>query len=453
MQAQAHYDYLIIGADAAGNSAAGQIRRRHKEATIGILEKGAIISYGACGLPYAVSGKIDSIDKLIHFTPEAFGGRTKADVLVGHEAIGLNTDAKKVQVQTEHGALEIGYGKLLIATGAAPIRLPFIDYAHPGVFELKTVPDGRAIKSYVASGKVKRAGIIGAGYIGLEAAETFREMGLAVTVIEALDRAMPRLLESQSNQIANQMQKEGVEFLTGVRAEAMHSDGDGIVLTTSAGELQFDLLLVAVGMRPNTSFLDSSGLALDKGAVVINQKGETSLADVYSGGDCALVHHALLGKAVYYPLGHTANKQGRIAGVNMASPPEQQLEFAGVTGTQVFKFFDTAYAATGLSAAEAAANGFEPVEVSALRPSKAGYYPGSGKAKMSLVFDQKSQQLLGAFYSGPLDSYAMIDAASALIYKKATASEIAWMDFAYAPPFAPVWNALISAAGKLLGDE
>lgn len=452
-QAKDFYDYLIIGADAAGNSAAGQIRRRDKDASIGILEKGEIISYGACGLPYAISGHIDEFEKLIHFTPEAFGSRTKADVLIRHEVTAIDTGNKKVTVKTDDGDIEIGYNRLMIGTGASPIRLPFIDYNHNAVFELKSVPDGKAIRSFIEKTGAKTAGIIGAGYIGLEAAEAFRERGLEVTVIEALDRAMPRLPESFSTSIAKQMKAHDIQFLPDTRAESMTTAGNSIVLKTSTGDHSFDLLLVSVGIKPNTAFAENTDIKLEKGAIVIDQYGRTTAENVFSGGDCAMVHHQLLEENVYYPLGHTANKQGRIAGMNMASPENEMQKFNGVLGTQIFKFFDTAYGATGLSKEQAQAAGYTPVEVSAMRPSKAGYFPGSGKVKMSLIFDENTQQILGAYYAGPHDSWGMIDAAAALIYKKATAEEIAWMDFAYAPPYAPVWNSLISAAGKLASDD
>ncbi|MCB1169208.1 MAG: FAD-dependent oxidoreductase [Leptospiraceae bacterium] len=442
---KAQYDYLIIGADAAGNSAVGQIRRNDKSGTIGILEKTEIISYGACGLPYAISGSVKSFDDLIHFDGPTFGEKTKSDVLLRHEAIAVDTNRKIVRVRTPDGESEIGYGKLMIGTGAPAIRLPFVDYNSSRVFELKTVPDGQAIQKFIQENGAKKAAIIGAGYIGLEAAESFREMGLEVSIFEALDRPVPRLPESLSKSIVSQMKEHGIDFKPQSKVQSVKDTGSAIELSTEAGSESFDLLLVAVGVRPATQFLEGSGIELQKGAIVVDQYGQTNVEGVYSGGDCALAYHKLLKKAVYYPLGHTANKQGRIAGMNMSG---EQIAFPGIVGTQVFKFFDRAYALTGLSAQEAKDAGIEFEETSAMRPSRAGYYPGSDKVKMTLLLDKKEGTLLGAAMFGPLDSYGLIDAASALVNMRAKADEIAWMDFAYAPPFAPVWNALISAAGK-----
>ncbi|HBS06501.1 MAG TPA: hypothetical protein DEA96_16145 [Leptospiraceae bacterium] len=439
------YKYLIIGADAAGNSAVGQIRRNDKDGTIGILEKTEIISYGACGLPYAISENVKSFDDLIHFDGPTFGQKTKSDVLLNHEAISVNTEKKVVLVRTPNGEKEIGYEKLMLGTGAPAIRLPFIDYSSSRIFELKTVPDGRAIHEFIKREKPRRAAIIGAGYIGLEAAESFREMGLEVTIYEALDRPVPRLPESLSKSIVSQMQQHQIEFLSNTAVKSVKDTGKGIEIGTEAGNATFDLLLVAVGVKPATGFLEGSGIEMQKGAIVVDQYGATNVADVYAGGDCALVYHKILKKAVYYPLGHTANKQGRIAGMNMSG---DRIAFPGIVGTQVFKFFDRAYALTGLSQKEAKEAGYDFEEASAMRPSRAGYYPGSDKVKMTLLLDRKDGTILGAAMFGPLDSYGLIDAASALVNMGARADEVAWMDFAYAPPFAPVWNALISAAGK-----
>lgn len=439
------YDYLIIGADAAGNSAVGQIRRNDKSGTIGVLEKTEIISYGACGLPYAISGSVSSFDDLIHFDGPTFGEKTKSDVLLKHEAIAVDTRKKVVRVRNAEGEVDIGYGKLMIGTGAPAIRLPFVDYDCPRVFELKTVPDGRAIQEYIKKNGAKKAAIIGAGYIGLEAAESFREMGLEVTIFEALDRPVPRLPEGLSKSIVSQMKDHGIDFRSQNKVSQVKESDSGVEVKSDSGSETFDLLLVAVGVRPATQFLEGSGIEMEKGAIVVDQFGRTNVADVYSGGDCALAYHKILKKPVYYPLGHTANKQGRIAGMNMSG---SEIPFPGIVGTQVFKFFDRAYALTGLSAKEAIEAGYEIEEASAMRPSRAGYYPGSEKVKMTLLLDGKDGTILGAAMFGPLDSYGLIDAASALVNMGAKADEVAWMDFAYAPPFAPVWNALISAAGK-----
>lgn len=448
MDLKNYYDYLIIGADAAGNSAVGQIRRKEKEASIGMIEMGEVIAYGACGLPYAVSGKIEKFDSLVHFTAKSFGARNNADVCIGHEAIEVKSSEKKVIVKklATGDIIETSYNKLLIATGAFPVRLPFIDYNSEKIFELKTVPDGRKIREFIDKNNAQKAAIIGAGYIGLEMAETLKEMGLEVTIYEALDRPMPRFPVSMSKGIASNLKKNGVTLKLSTKVSNVSEVDNKIILETDENKEEFDLLITSVGIKPATDFLKDSGIDLDsKGAVIIDPYGRTNDENVFSGGDCAVVYHHLLEKNIFFPLGHTANKQGRIAGMNMVS---DDIPFPGIVGSQVFKLFDEAYAMTGITVSEAAENNMEAIEVSAQRPSRAGYYPGAEKVKMSLILKKEDGQILGASLSGPHESYGLIDSAASLIYARAKANEIAWMDMAYAPPFAPVWNALISAAGK-----
>jgi len=442
------YDYVIIGADAAGNSAVGQIRRNDKKASIGMFERGDIIAYGACGLPYAVSGKIDDIEKLVHFNPQSFGNRNNADVIASAEVVDVNLSEKTVLVKLLKTNEEktVKYGKLLIGTGADPIKLPFVDYSSERVFELKSVPDGYKIKNFVEKFQPKKGAIIGAGYIALETAEAFNEMGIDVDMFTGESgRPISKFPKSLSKSVAEILSKNNINLITDTTIKNADFESDKVTLHFSDEPKEYDFLFIAIGMAPATKFLEKSGLKLEKGAIVVNAKGETSDHNVWSGGDCALVYHHLLKKAVYLPLGHTANKQGRIAGMNMSGA---DIKLPGVLGTQVFKLFDTAFASTGISLAEAEKEGYDAVEVSAMRPSKAGYYPGSGKAKMTLVIDKKHRKLLGAFYSGPMHAYGMIDTAAAMIQSGMSLDDIEWFDAAYAPPFAPVWNALISAAGK-----
>ncbi|MDH5721234.1 MAG: FAD-dependent oxidoreductase [Spirochaetia bacterium] len=441
-----HYNYLIIGADAAGNSAAGQIRRFDKNGSIAIIEKGSIISYGACGLPYFLENIIESTQKLIHFTAEEYGKRINADIFIEHEALSLNSQNQTVKIKNnENNVIEVKYDKLMIATGAKPVRLPFIDYSSERVFELKTIPDGQQIKEFIQNKKPKSVAIIGSGYIGLECAEAFKENGIETHIFEIYDLPMPKMPQKMREDIRKNMEKNNIIFHGGAKINSVASDEDKILIKTDNDELKFDFLLSSIGIKPNTDFLLESGLKLENGAVFADSKGETSVKNIYTGGDCSLVYNYLLEKPVYFPLGHTANKQGRIAGMNMGG---QNADFLGITGTQLFKFFDKVYAKTGLSQEEASQNGYNAIEVSSIRTSKAGYYPNVEKVKMQLVFDKETEIIIGASLTGPLDSYGLIDTASALIYGKSKISDIAWMDFSYAPPFAPVWNALISAAGK-----
>ncbi len=439
------YDYLILGADAAGLSAAVQIRSNRKEATIGILDKGEIISYGACGLPYAIEGEVADFQNLVHFTPEKFSGKYRSDIFTSTEAVGVDPSSRTVRALAAGEEKEFRYGKLLIATGAAPVRLPLFDYSSPRIFELKTIPDGLKIKEALERFQGREIVIVGAGYIGLEMADVLVNLGYRTTVVEMASRPVPRMAESIGKAITKKMEEKGIRFLGDTQLQEVEETAEGVTLRTSAGEISASIVIVGTGVRPATQFLEGSGIPLDRGAVIINQKGETYVEDVYAAGDCALAYHILLKKNVYMPLGSTANKQGRIAGMNMAG---LSITFPGILGTQIFKFFDLTVASTGLTQEQAKEAGYDPVSVSALRSSRAGYYPGGGMADVHLIVDKKSEKILGGHMVAPHHAAQMIDALAVMAQTGMKAGEAAYFDAAYAPPFAPVWNALISAAGK-----
>lgn len=440
-----HYQNLIIGADAAGLSAAVQIHSNQKEATIGVLDKGEIISYGACGLPYAIEGKIESFEKLVHYTPAKFSDKFGADVRTGVEVTNVDFDSRKVQAQNDGAPLTFSYDRLLIATGAEPVRIPGIDYSSPRVFELKTVPDGRKIHDAIHSLNVRKVLIIGAGYIGLELADAFHNLGLEVTLMDMEERPVPRMAEDIGHAISKKCEENEIRLHLKTGLKELILEENSILARSEDLEIRADIVVVAVGIRPATGFLKDSGLTLDRGAVVVDRQGKTNISEVYSAGDCAVVYHNLLEKNTYRPLGSTANKQGRIAGINMSGG---NLEFPGIIGAQTFKFFNLGLAQTGLSMEEAREAGYDPVMVGALRTSKAGYYPGAEKTTIHMIVDQNSGVILGGHYIGPVDSTVMIDTVGVMAQMRMKANDAAYFDSVYAPPVAPVWNALISAAGK-----
>lgn len=439
------FDTLIIGADAAGLSAAVQIRSEKKDQRIGILEKGEIISYGACGLPYAIEGKIDSFDALIHFTSQSFGEKYNINFFTSTEATAIDFQSRVVTASRGEESLQFRYGNLLIATGATPTRVPGLDYSSPRIFSLKSIPDGQAIQKAIQDLKPQKALIVGAGYIGLEMADVLVELGLKVEVIEMADRPVPRMNEMIGKAVLDRMAKKGITFHGGVGVESSMDQGDRVVLKTGAGEMEADLVITGTGVRPATRFLEGSELEMDRGAIVVDRFGQTNLEGVFAAGDCAMVYHKLLERNVYMPLGSTANKQGRIAGQNMAGV---QIALPGILGTQIFKFFDLALASTGLGIDEAKSIGIEAIAIDGSRPGKAGYYPGAGKMGVQLTVEKSTGRILGGTIVGPLHTAAYIDVIGAMAQGGILASEAAYFDGAYAPPFAPVWNAVISAAGK-----
>jgi CoA-dependent NAD(P)H sulfur oxidoreductase len=469
-----HYNYLIIGADAAGLSAAVQIRSVDSNATIGILEKGEIISYGSCGLPYAIQGIIPDFNKLIHFTAESFHEKNRADVHLLTKAISADFTKKNItalilkspgdgnnpskyegkknpsesdESDEYAGKIQYSYDKLLIATGAVPIRIPGLDYSSGFVFSLKSVPDGRAIRRFIDEKKPKKVIMIGGGYIGLEMADVLTELGIKVTILDMSPEPIFRMPTAARKAVFKKMKDKGIEFIGGIsiNASRVNADMTQIILETDKNDFPADMVIAATGIKPATDFLDGTILSMQRGAIETDDQCQTNIAYVYAAGDCAMVNHRLLKKNVYMPLGSTANKQGRIAGQNMAG---LKIHFPGILGTQVFRFFDQAIAKTGLSAEEAESIGLPAIDLSANRSSKAGYYPGGIPIDIHLTVHKETGVILGGLYIGPAEQGSMIDTIGVMAQSGMKAADIAYFDSAYAPPVAPVWNALISAAGK-----
>jgi len=440
-------DYLIIGADAAGLSAAVQIKRRQPQASIKVINKGRIISYGACGIPYVLSGDIASAADLIHFTPESFENQRGIPVIINREATAVFPEEYSVEVKN----LETGqtsretYKKLLIATGAHPHSLPVIDTAQDGIFSLHTIEDLRRILDFLQDKKPETAAVIGAGNIGLELVEALHRRGIKILLFDIAETPASAWPPSIRRAIVGKLKEKEIFFSGKTTVNAVERKGRSFVLETSSGQFSADILFSVVGTKPATEFCGSSLDTMSNGAIKIDRRGRTSAEDVYAAGDCASVFHQILERNVYSPLGSTANKMGRIAGLNMAGG---SVEFPGIIGTQIFKFFELSLAKTGLSLEEAERENREAQVFSAERPDKAGYYPGAEKVSVEIVCEKNTQELIGATAICMGNAALFMDPAAVAIFSKMKASELAWFDFAYAPPYAPVWNALLSSALK-----
>jgi NADPH-dependent 2,4-dienoyl-CoA reductase/sulfur reductase-like enzyme len=440
-------DYLIIGADAAGLSAAVQIRLSQPKASIKVINMGETISYGACGIPYVISGDISSPEALIHFTPESFARMRGVSVETGLRAVALDPDSHTVTIldmKTGEERKE-SFGKLLIATGSLPKRLPFLDYSQPGIFNVHTIPDLRAILRFLEESRPGRAAIIGAGNVGLEVAEALHKRGTDVHLFEALEvpAAMwPPLIQKA---VLKKIKEKGLGFSPSTSITGVSRNGGDFEIRTEKGAHRADAIFSVVGTGPATDFCRDHLDCLKNGAVIIDEKGRTSRPDIYAAGDCATVHHKLLGRQAYLPLGSTANKMGRIAGMNMAG---RDIPFPGVVGTQILKFFELSLAKTGLDLKEAEGEGIAAESFSARRMDKSGYYPGAAPVRVEVVSDKKTARIIGAAAVCESNAAQFIDTAAAAVFSGMTIQDLGWFDAAYAPPFAPVWNALISAALK-----
>jgi NADPH-dependent 2,4-dienoyl-CoA reductase/sulfur reductase-like enzyme len=420
---------VVIGGVAAGLSAAARARRLDKSLEIVVLEKGGTISYSACGLPYYVEGRVRSADRLIVHTPEYFHRERNITVRTGANVASISHGRREVALA---GGERVHYDRLVIATGARP-RKPEIPSA-ANVFMLHTLEDAERLKSHIAGQRPKRAVVIGAGYIGLEAADALRRNGLAVTVFEQAQNVLHRDDPELTKLIAKHLERFHVELRCGATLDAVK-------------DVACDLIVVATGLRPNVEIAAEAGIQLGRtGAIQVDDRMQTNLGGVYAAGDCAETTHLVTGRPVCIPLGTTANKMGRVAGANAAGGRER---FPGVVGTSIVGVFGLGMAMTGLSAAHARKEGFSPVSVSIESPARARYL-GSKPVRVELVADRATRRLLGGVVTGEEGVAGRINVIATALHNRMTVADFEQLDLAYAPPFAPVWDPLLIAAQQLI---
>ncbi|HWO96765.1 MAG TPA: CoA-disulfide reductase [Bacillus sp. (in: firmicutes)] len=438
---------MIIGGVAAGMSAASQLRRLNKDAEIIVFEKGGDVSYGACGLPYYISDVTKSDDELIARTVEQFEERN-IHVYLYHDVQQVDPRKKEIRVLDIHKNKEktYQYDRLLIAVGANPIIPPFMKGNFQNVFTLKTLQDGKKMKSFFQQEQIQNVTIIGGGYIGLELVETMLELGKRVTVIELNNQILPPLDADVAQIVQNEL-KDRVEFRLGEKVQGLVNDnGKVTAVQTDQGTYETDAVVVNVGVRPNTKFVKDIGLdMLKNGAIIVNEWMETNIPHIYAAGDCATSQHLVLQKPVNIALGTIANKQGKLVGDNLAG---QRRKFPGVLGTSVVKVMELEIARTGLSEKEAKEAGIPYKTVTVDANSHASYYPGAKKMVIKLVYHPETLILYGAQMVGERGVAKRIDVFATAITGKMTTEEMTLLDLSYAPPFATVWDAVQVATRK-----
>ncbi|MFN3535651.1 MAG: FAD/NAD(P)-binding oxidoreductase, partial [Desulfatiglandales bacterium] len=352
--------FLIVGGDAAGMSAASRAKRNIPGLDVTVFERTQDVSYSACGMPYNLQDPKRSMDDLVVRPAHVFRERQGIDVRLGHEVVHVDPQGHKVLVRGQGGEYEECFDKLLIATGASPIIPDVEGIRQRGVFVLKSLGDGRRIKEFVLNNKCRAAVILGMGYIALEMAEAFRSLGLKVTMVKPRPKLLPWMNETLSDVVLGELQGHGVELIFGEDLKGVGEDGGRLLLRFSSMEIRCDLLLVAVGIRPNSELAKDAGLELGpSGAISVNRQMQTSHPDVYAAGDCADAYHVVTGKKVWIPLALRANRSGYAVADHLSG---KEVELQGVAGTAVFKVFDLEVARTGLSLEEAKREGFDPVE-------------------------------------------------------------------------------------------
>jgi NADPH-dependent 2,4-dienoyl-CoA reductase/sulfur reductase-like enzyme len=424
---------VVIGGVAAGLSAAARARRIDPNLEIIVLEKGPVVSYGACGLPYFVEGRVAESKQLIVYTPEYFRKERRIDVRINTRAVAISHPKREVVL--ESGAC-VHYDRLVIATGAR-FDLPGIAGANqPHMFGLHTLEDAERMRAFLRDRRPRTAAIVGAGYIGIEAADALRRNGLAVTILEASPHVLLRDDAAFNAAVRAQLERHRVELRTGVRV-------------TSIDELAYDMVVIAAGFKPNSAIAAEAGIETGRtGAIRADDRMETNLRGVFTAGDCAEVGHLVTGRPTWFPLGTSANKAGRVAGANAAGGRER---FAGVVGTSIVSIFGMGFATTGLSAAQARAEGFTPVAARIEAKSRPGYFGGTRTA-VELIADRATRRLIGGSVIGEDGVAGRIDVIATALTAKMRVDEFEQLDLAYSPPFSTVWDPVLIAAQQLLKE-
>jgi NADPH-dependent 2,4-dienoyl-CoA reductase/sulfur reductase-like enzyme len=439
---------VVVGGVAAGMSAASQAKRRRPDAEVVVFERGPHISYGACGIPYNLSDPRRSLEDLVVLSAERARAERGIDVRTRQEVVALDTRAHVLRARdlAADRDFTLGFDRLVLATGASPVALPIPGRDLPGVFLLRELTDGAAIKHYLEGASVGRAVIVGAGYIGMEMAEVLRARGLEVTTLEKLGQVVPGFEPDIADAVAEELDRNGVRVETGVQVSAFvrPPSGEGLVVATDRGPFPADLVLVSVGIRPNVRLAKAAGIAIGPtGAIAVDAGMRTSAPDVFAAGDCAEASHLVGGGPTWIPLGTTANKMGKVAGANAAGADER---FPGVVGTAAFKVFDLEVARTGLGAAEVARLGIDAAVAPSSHKSRGHAYPGSKTIRTVLFAERASGRLLGAQMVGGEGVATRIGVFATALHARLTLGEIEGLDLAYAPPFAPVYDPILIAA-------
>ncbi len=427
---------IIVGGVAGGATAAARIRRLDEQAEIIVFERSGYISYANCGLPYYIGGIIEDPEELTLQTPESFWSRFRVAMKVHHEVTAIHPERKIVSVKNlETGEVfEESYDKLLLSPGAKPTqpRLPGVGIGK--LFTLRTVEDTFKIKDYVLKHQPKSAVLAGGGFISLEVAENLRELGMEVTIVQRPKQLMNPFDADMASFIHAEMRKHGVKLALGHTVEGFEEKDGGVnVLLKDAAPLHADMVVLAIGVTPESELAKSAGLALGiKGSILVNDRMETSVPDIYAVGDAVQVKHFVTGEDAIISLAGPANKQGRIAADNICGG---ESRYQGSQGSSVIKVFDLTTAATGINegAAQKAGIPYDKVILSPM--SHAGYYPGGKVMTMKVLFEKDSYRLLGAQIVGYEGVDKRIDVLATAIRAGLKATELKDLDLAYAPPY------------------
>ena len=448
---------IVVGGVACGPKAASRLKRLMPDADITMIDKDKIVSYGACGLPYYVSGEIERIEELmetpigVQRTPAFFEKVKGFKTLTETEVVKINRDEKTVTVLDLPSRQEkaMSYDKLVLATGGKPFAPPITGIDLSGVVQLHHPDEAVMVREKVEQGKIKNLVIIGAGLVGVEMAEAMTKKGVNVTIVEMLDYVLGALLDEEMGLLAAKpLEAAGVNLVLGEKLEEILDDGDGNVsgVTTDSRQLDADFVIVAVGVRSRSEMAQDAGLELDsKGHILINEFCQTSDLDIYAGGDCVSNSFFLYetGDRLFTPQGSTANKHGRIIANHIAGMAEP---FPGVIGTVICKAFDTTIGRTGITEKDSIRLKYDVETILWTGTDLPHFYPGANPLCIKIVVDKKNRQILGFQAVGKGDVSKRLDVAAVSIGLKATIDQMAHLDLGYAPPYSPPLDPILTAS-------
>ena len=442
---------VVVGGDAAAMSAASAARRLRGPDDLEIVafERGSYTSYSACGIPYFIGNDVDDLDALIARTPEQFAHNHAIEARIRHEVMTIDLDRRAVLARDLDTGDETweAFDQLMIATGAVPIRPPLPGIEATGIFGVQTLDDGLAVRAALEAEPPRSAVVVGAGYIGLELAEALCARGIPVTVIQRGRTPMDTLDPDMGGMLVEAMRRFTMTLRLEETVTGFEIDGGRVrAVVTDQGTVPADLVILGLGVRPNSELAAAAGIPLGPtGAIAVDQRLRTRVAGVWAAGDCVEKFHRVSRRPVTIALGTHANKEGRTAGINLGGG---YATFPGVLGTAVTKICDVEVGRTGLGEAEAEAAGFETVSVSVDSTTRAGYYPGARQIRTKLVAERGSGRLLGAQIVGQEGAAKRIDVLATALWHETTVSELLNVDLSYAPPFSPVWDPVLIAARK-----
>lgn len=439
---------IIIGGIAAGMSAAAKFKRLSPNDDVVVYEKGDIVSFGACGLPYYVGGFFDDSNEMIARTPEAFR-EAGVEIHTKHEVTNVDFSNKKVTVKNlnTNEVLEESYDKLMIASGARAIIPPIKNIDLENVVTLKSMDDGNKLRELMSKEENKKIAIIGAGFIGLEAAEAAKHRGKEVTVIQLQDRVLQEVFDKDiTDLLEEELRENGVNLLLSETVTELIGDGKVSKVKTNKREIEADIVILATGVKPNTDFLNCDEIKMIRnGAIVVDKYGRTSVEDVYAAGDCATINSLITDREIYVPLATGANKLGRIVGENLAG---QNNSFQGSMASSCIKVMDIEAARTGLSEKEVLNLGFNYKTKFITDMNQTSYYPGRERIYVKLIYDAHTRVILGGQVAGYKDAVQRCNVLAACIYAKMTTEQLGMLDLCYAPPFSRTWDVL-NVAGNV----